>query len=420
MVVLVGISGSGKSTFAKRVFKETEIISSDKCRGMVADENSQTAETDEFELLHYVASKRLQNGHLTVVDATNVQTEARRLLVQLAKKYHCLPVAIVLDVPEKVCHARNEERLDRNFEKNVVGHQRSQLSRSIKNLKKEGFRQIHVLSSVEEIEGIQSVQKEKLYNNKQDISGPFDIIGDIHGCINETMELLTKLGYSIGKTDDDNVTFGYRVERPEGRKALFLGDLVDKGPDSPAALKLVMSMVKAGVAYCVLGNHDMKLQRYLNGKNVQINHGLDKTVEQLTHESEEFKNIVKGFLNEMVSHYVFDQGKLVVAHAGLKEAMQGRESRAVRAFCMFGETTGEIDEYGLPVRYNWAQDYRGKAMVVYGHTPVAKPQWLNKTIDIDTGCVYGGKLTALRYPEQELVTVEAKIMYAEPRRPLAK
>jgi predicted kinase len=156
LVVLVGISGSGKSTFAKRVFKQTEVISSEKCRGMVADEeNNQMAATDEFELLHYVASKRWQNGHLTVVDATNVQTEARRLLVQLAQKYHCLSVAIVLDVPEKICQARKEERLDRNFEKHVFGHQRSPLKRSIKNLKKEVLRKVH-----ESVLGVMALESE--------------------------------------------------------------------------------------------------------------------------------------------------------------------------------------------------------------------------------------------------------------------
>jgi protein phosphatase len=419
LVVLVGVSGSGKSTFAKRVFKETEIISSDKCRAMVSDdENNQAATTDAFELLHYIVSKRLKNGHLTVIDATNVQTESLRPLVQLARAYHCLPVAIVLDVPEKVCEARNDERPDRNFGKHVVRQQRSQLKKSLRNLKREGFRHVHVLNSVEEIDAIQTVQREKLYNDKKDISGPFDIIGDIHGCIDETLELLSKLGYNIEQTEYNNEGFGYHVTNPEGRKALFLGDLIDRGPNSPAVLKLVMSMVKSGVAFCVPGNHDMKLQKYLNGKEVQVKHGLERTIEQLATESEDFKNSVKAFLYGLVSHYVFDHGKLVIAHAGLKEEMQGRGSGAVRSFCMYGETTGEIDEFGLPVRYNWASEYRGKAMVVYGHTPVPEAQWLNKTIDIDTGCVFGGKLTALRYPEEELVSVPARMMYAVPARPL--
>src|ERR1700754_1816372 len=119
-----------------------------------------------------------------------------------------------------------------------------------------------------------------------------------------------------------------------------------------------------------------------------------------------------------MSHCVLDGGRLVVAHGGLREEMHGRGSGAVRDFCMYGETTGEIDEFGLPVRYNWAAEYKGKAMVVYGHTPVPQAQWLNRTIDIDTGCVFGGKLTALRYPEKELVSVAAARIYCEPSRPL--
>jgi protein phosphatase len=201
------------------------------------------------------------------------------------------------------------------------------------------------------------------------------------------------------------------------RRLIFLGDLVDRGPDSPAVLKLVMNTVESGLALCVPGNHDIKLMRYLNGKNVQIKHGLELTVEQLGNESDEFKQKAKTFIDKLISHYVFDNGKLVVAHAGLKEEMQGRGSGVVREFCLYGETTGEIDEFGLPVRYNWASEYQGKALVVYGHTPVPEAQWFNSTIDIDTGCVFGGKLTALRYPERELISIDAHKIHSQPVRP---
>ena len=424
LVTLIGVSGSGKSTFAKKHFKATEIVSSDACRAIVSDdENNQAATPDAFDLLHYIAGKRLKNGLLTVVDATNVQKESRKSLVQLARQYHCLPVAIVLDLLEGLCQQRNDQRADRNFGRHVIRQQRSQLRRSLKSLKQEGFRHIHILRSEEEVEAVEKILREKLYNDKKDEQGPLDIIGDVHGCYDELVALLEKLGYEINPTGDKGdssrgATYGLVVTHPEGRKAVFLGDLVDRGPDSPAVLKLVMSMVRSGVAYCVPGNHDMKLHRYLKGKNVQLKHGLEKTVEQLARESEDFLADVKEFLYGLVSHYVLDEGKLVVVHAGLKEEMQGRGSGAVRAFSMYGETTGEIDEFGLPVRYDWASEYRGKAMVVYGHTPVPDAQWLNRTIDIDTGCVFGGKLTALRYPEQELVAVPAKKVYAEPARPL--
>src|SRR5262249_11396409 len=153
----------------------------------------------------------------------------------------------------------------------------------------------------------------------------------------------------------------------------------------PEVLRLVMTMVRDGVAFCVPGNHDMKLVRKLKGRDVQLTHGLADSIEQLEKQPPEFKQQVLEFLDALVSHYVFDDGKLVVAHAGRKQARQGRGSAKVRVFALYGETTGETDEYGLPVRYNWAAEYRGPAMVVYGHTPIAEPEWLNRTINIDTG-----------------------------------
>ena len=271
---------------------------------------------------------------------------------------------------------------------------------------------------MEEVEQVLEIKREKLYNDKKDETGPFDIIGDVHGCFDELYELLTTLGYQINHVETDDSNFGFEVLAPHDRKAVFVGDLVDRGPDSPGVLRLVMSMVHSGVAYCVPGNHDIKLLKYLSGKQVQIKHGLEVTVKQLESESIAFKQSVRQFLYGLISHYVLDKGNLVVAHAGLKEEMQGRASGAIRSFCMYGETTGEIDEFGLPVRYNWAKEYRGKAKVVYGHTPVPDAEWLNRTMDIDTGCVFGGKLTALRYPEEELVSVKAQQVYYQPVKPL--
>ena len=165
------------------------------------------------------------------------------------------------------------------------------------------------------------------------------------------------------------------------------------------------------------GQHDMKLLRKLRGRDVQITHGLAESLAQLASEPSEFIQQVVTFLDSLISHYVLDDGKLVVAHAGMKAVLQGRASRQVRDFALFGETTGETDEFGLPVRYNWADEYRGDAMVVYGHTPTPEPEWLNRTINIDTGCVFGGKLTALQYPERELVSVAAAQTYYQPARP---
>ena len=414
LVVLIGASGSGKSSFARKHFKPTEVLSSDFCRGLASDdENDQTATKDAFEILQFIAAKRLAAGHLTVVDATNVQTESRKPLIELARQYHVIPVAIVFKLPEKLCQERNRSRPDRDFGEHVIRQQTQQLRRSLRELKYEGFRHIYVLDSVEEIDAA-VIERQPLWNNLKDKHGPFDIIGDVHGCFDELAELLQKLGYILTENEG-----GYHVQAP-GRQAIFLGDLVDRGPRIPEVLKLVMGMVADGTALCVPGNHDMKLMRALRGKHVQIAHGLAESLAQLEAESPEFRSQVAEFMDGLVSHYVLDNGKLVVAHAGMKEEMQGRGSGKVREFALFGETTGETDEFGLPIRYNWAAEYRGVAAVVYGHTPVPDPEWLNRTINIDTGCVFGGRLTALRYPEHELVAVQAAYTYAEPARPFLK
>lgn len=410
LVVLIGPSGSGKSTFASRHFKPTEVLSSDFFRGLVADdENDQSATKAAFETLHFVAAKRLEAGRLTVVDATNVQAFARKPLVELARAYHALPVAIVFDLPEKLCQERNRSRPDRDFGPHVIRNQLRDLRRSLRGLQREGFRYVHVLSTPEEVEAAM-IERQPLWNNRKDEHGPFDIIGDVHGCFDELRELLTRLGYVV--PDGDGA-----LTHPEGRKVVFLGDLVDRGPKVPAVLRLVMDAVDAGTALCVIGNHESKLVRALKGRNVQVAHGLAESLEQLGGEPPEFRAQVVKFLDGLVSHYVLDDGRLVVAHGGLKEEMHGRGSGRVRDFAMYGDTTGEIDEFGLPVRLNWAADYRGQAMVVYGHTPVPEAEWLNNTIDIDTGCVFGGKLTALHYPERELVSVPAVQVYTPPARP---
>jgi protein phosphatase len=411
-VVLIGPSGAGKSSFARKHFKPTEVLSSDVCRGLVSDdENDQAATNDAFEVLHFIAAKRLAAAKLTVVDATNVQEEARKPHVALARQYHCLPVAIVFDLPEKICEERNRGRADRNFGPHVIRQQSQQLHRSLRKLEREGFRHVYVLRSPEEMEAVM-IERQPLWNNKRGEHGPFDIIGDVHGCFDELVALLAELGYEAQP--------GGSYAHAAGRKLVFVGDLVDRGPKVPEVVRLVLETVKAGHAFCVPGNHDVKFMRAIWGKNVQVKHGLAESLQQFEAYEQHyrgFSRIAAEFIDSLVSHYVFDDGKLVVAHAGMTEEMQGRGSGRVREFALYGETTGETDDFGLPVRYNWAADYRGRAIVVYGHTPVPEPEWLNRTINIDTGCVFGGKLTALRYPEKELVSIPAAQTYCEPARP---
>ncbi|MFJ5681987.1 polynucleotide kinase-phosphatase [Streptomyces sp. NPDC093099] len=406
LVVLIGATGSGKSTFARSRFKPTEVVSSDFCRGLVADdENDQGATADAFDVLHYIVGKRLAAGRLTVVDATNVQPESRKRLVRLAREHDVLPVAIVLDLPEEVCAARNAARPDRaGMPRHVIKRHRGELRRSLRGLEREGFRKVHILRGEREVESAEIVL-ERRYNDLAHLTGPFDIIGDIHGCRSEMETLLGKLGYEDGA-------------HPGGRTAVFVGDLVDRGPDSPGVLRRVMGMVAAGNALCVPGNHENKLGRWLKGKQVQHTHGLAETIEQLEREDDAFRTRVREFIDGLVSHYVLDGGKLVVCHAGLPEKYHGRTSGRVRSHALYGDTTGETDEFGLPVRYPWAEEYRGRAAVVYGHTPVPNTSWINNTLCLDTGAVFGGRMTALRWPEREIVDVPAERVWYEPARPL--
>ncbi len=416
LVILIGPSGSGKSSFSAKNFKSTEVISSDFCRGLVSDdENDQSCSSDAFALVRFIAAKRLAAGKLTVIDATNVMAEDRKMYIELAREFHCLPVAIVFNLPEEVCYERNKNRPDRNFGDHVIRRQHGNMRRSLRGLEREGFRYVHVLNS-EAAANEAEIERTRLWTNRKHEHGPFDIIGDIHGCYDELKALLLKLGYNFEQTDE-NGSSTETVRHPLGRKVVFVGDLVDRGPKTPEVLRLVMSMVKSDSALCVAGNHDIKLMKKLKGRDVRITHGLKESLEQMEPETPQFKAEVTKFIDGLISHFVLDDGKLVVAHAGMKKEFQGRSSSRVRDFALYGETTGETDEYGLPVRYNWAQDYRGEAMVVYGHTPVFEPEFINRTICLDTGCVFGGKLTALRYPEKILISVKAAHAYYESAKP---
>ncbi|MDM8568552.1 AAA family ATPase [Thiotrichales bacterium HSG1] len=407
LVLLIGVSSSGKSTFAKHNFKPTQVLSSDHCRAMIVDDAVDQSVTKEaFSVLHFIAAKRLAIGKLTVIDATNVQHKARKSLLRLAKKYHVSAIAIVFNLPEELCQTRKQQRLDRNFGIEIIRKQHCDLQHSLKHLKQESFKQITILNSVAEIDK-SKVKLVPFTCNMRHVTGPFDIIGDIHGCYDELLILLQKLGYQTQFTNSK-----LTVIHPKNRKVIFLGDLVDRGPKTPQVLQLVMDMVMAGKAFCIKGNHDVKLLRKLKGHNVRLTHGLVESIEQLQTTSLNFRNQVIEFIDNLPEHYLFDSGKLVVAHAGLPAELQGRNTGKVYEFALYGKVIGR-DKSGFPIRHNWAADYKGTAMVVYGHTPVVNSQWVNNTICIDTGCVFGGNLTALRYPEKELVATPAKLTYYE-------
>ena len=411
MVLMLGPTSSGKTTFAHKHFQDTEIIASDNCRAMVADDpNSQSATIDAFDLLHFILRARLKNRKLTVVDATNLQPRHRRTLLEIAREHDCPTAVIIMNTPLNACIHRSKSRTNRGVDERVIRNQHRLLRQSTHQLRKEGFRRSYVIDSPEETDTTVIIRTKPTLDQTGD-SGPFDIIGDVHGCHLELTALLQKLGYE----DRSGVP-----THPDGRKAVFLGDLVDRGPASDLVLETVMAMTGAGTALAVTGNHDNKLVRALKGNNVQLTHGLPETLAQLENRTQEFKDKVQHFLSRLPDHYLLDQGNLAVAHAGVLEEYQGRSSRRIRSFCLYGQTTGETDEWGMPERVNWALEYRGKTAVVYGHVAVTQARWTNNTINVDTGCCFGGSLTALRYPERELVSVEALETYYEPEKPLTK
>ena len=390
LVIIVGANSTFKRDFINQYFSDIEIVDSTDLKLM---------------------EDRLKNKLFTMVNQIDLQPKPFQILARLAKKYHCKPVAIVFNIDEKVLKNYANEPI------HLIRKQINQVKTFTKNHKHNGIRKIYELDSIEKISE-STLFRYKLWCNKQNEPGPFDIIGDIHGCAEELEQLLLKLNYRV--ETGEKFPFGYQITPPNNRKAFFVGDLTDRGPDSPKVLRMVMSMVKQKKAFCVRGNHDDKLYRQLLGKNVKLQHGLETTVEQLDKEPLEFVEQARDFLGKLANHYVLDNGDLVIAHAGLQENMHGRDSGKVNSFCLYGETTGKIDEFGYVERLNWAADYRSETAVVYGHTPQGKAVWQNNTMNIDTGCVFGGWLTALRYPEREVVQVKAIEEHYEYGKPLYK
>lgn len=410
LVVLIGPSGVGKSTFARKHFRTTEILSSDSFRALVSDdEGDQSASKDAFEVLHLVLDRRLGRRRFTVVDATNLEQRARANLLKIAVKHACPAYAIVFDLAGAVCEERNTRR-ERSVEEEVIRGHCQVLLEQKEIIATEGFAGVHVVTNPEEMDTL-TIEREPPPFDRRSIPGPFDLIGDVHGCFDELCTLLGQLGWKIERTPEGRLS----LEHPGGRKLAFVGDLVDRGPRIVEVLRLVRDACAAGQAWCVVGNHDDKCLRHLRGNPVRIPPGLAMTLAQLEESPEMSTEEVRDFLASLPVHLILDEGRLVVAHAGLPEHLHGNESRRARDFALYGEVSGTRDSEGFPVRGDWGARYNGEPYVVYGHTPIVTPVWVNRTINIDTGCVFGGQLTALRYPEMELVSVPALAAYWERR-----
>lgn len=251
----------------------------------------------------------------------------------------------------------------------------------------------------------------------REIRGPFDIIGDVHGCAAELIELLGKLGHGVRLVGDGEQRQAV-YDGHSSRRLVFVGDFVDRGPRSPDVLRIVMTLVRTGVALAVPGNHDAKFRRWLDGRDVKISHGLEQTVAQMQLEGPVFHEEIRHFLDALPFHLWLDGGGLVVAHAGIQAGMIGTETERTRSFCLFGDTDGGArDPNGISRRFHWAAHYSGSAAIVYGHTPVADVAWVNNTLCIDTGCCFGGILTALQWPERRTLQIPARQTYAKALRP---
>ena len=341
-------------------------------------ETLDSARMSEPELLSEVNARLRDRRLVAVVDSADDEHLRGRL--RAFGRRHCLPRLAVAFGGEEV-----DERLQA-----------------------EGFRSRLVLPSLAALLSAPP-ERRRLACDRSGETGPFDLIGDVHGCFDELVSLLERLGYGI----EGDPSAGFSAKAPPGRRVLFLGDLVDRGPGVVGALRLALDMFEAGRALIVPGNHEEKLVRALGGADVRIAHGLDRSLKQLEAHPQLAARLVD-LHPRLADHLLLDGGQLVAAHAGLEESLHGRESRRVRGLALFGPTTGETDEQGFPVRLDWGKSYRGAAHVVYGHTPVTEARWVNRTLNIDTGCVFGGSLTALRWPERELVSVPARRVYWPP------
>ncbi len=407
LLVLCGPSGSGKSHFARRWFRDTEIVSFREASRLVFDKEvlDETA-TAPISLLFSMVEHRLQANKMTVVDTRTLQSRMRRHLVHLARHYQMPVYLLLMDHTLKECRERLGDLTEDEEFQLQSQHQQMQTVSSL--AAQEGFSAVYRLSQFGTKGPFPLREPLAVHSDRE---GPFDMIGDVHGCYDELVVLLGELGYS-------KVEGSAHWAHPEGRTAVFLGDLVDRGPQSLQVVALVSAMVEAGEALYVPGNHCDKFARYLRGNKVMVNHGLETTVGELNMlDVRERETLTRRFMKmyENSSPYLLlDRGKVLVSHAGLPEFFHGRMSQRIRAFALYGEVTGETDEFGRPMRRDWAQEYFGRPLVVYGHTPVLYPRFVNNSLNLDQGCVFGGSLSAMRYPERDIVSVPAKYIYWRP------
>lgn len=409
LLVLVGPAGSGKTSFAEKHFDPTQTVSSDQCRAFVSDDPTRLEVSREaFDVMMNIMRHRLRLGKTTVADSTALNPQIRRQFIKLAKKHRRPVIAVLFDVSRDRCLENNESRDREVPEKAIYNHHERFQEQKERIQEEESFDEVFVVDE-ETVDDV--IVRMRNVNVQQDYDGALDIIGDVHGCLDELTSLLEKLGYE--RTED-----GYA--HPEKRKAVFLGDIANRGPNSLGTLALVMDMVSGGNAFYTPGNHCNILYQYFLDqyeKSDLSTEGVETTIEELEDLSEEeraeFRERFKNLYEMSPPYLVFHDGELVVTHAGIRERDIGKVNEEIAQFCLRGDTLEETTDQGYPIRRPWPLSYNGDSLVVYGHSPVEKATFVNGTINIDQGAVYGGYLTALQFPERELMHVKAQEDYSD-------
>ncbi len=403
LVVLMGPSGAARKEFAWKWFPRGSIVSVDRCREMVADDSSaDSASAEALALLETWVAARTRLGRLTVVDTPGFDPRFRARMLELARQYHAPAFLIAIDLDAEPARERGRSGAKQSSRWRR-GRQYRRFRKALERAGAEGWnRAVTVNGRLAGVEvAIRPLRVEC------DVPPPYDLIGDIHGCYQELRDLLEKLGYRKDPVQ------GYR--HPRGRRVIFVGDLVDRGPDSLSVLQLAMTMKRAGNALVTLGNHDNKLLNYLVGGRVRIDHGLELTVAELEAVDPGARKAlvqdITAWLRGLPPYLMLDQGRLVVAHAGLPEHLHGRLSRVVTACAVYGAVRPVWHHDRPGGETDWPASYHGKALVVFGHTPTPLVETRGNTVCVDQGCVFGGKLTALRYPERQVVQVDARDTY---------
>lgn len=442
IVLLMGASNSGKSTLIEQLKQqqyigEYESLSSDQFRQMVGDtdyidwrrpsreegeviyQQYKRISDQAFKVMQDLLIARCRLNKLTIVDATHLQPEDRAVYITLGKRYHVPVILIALDISEQTLIERDQHR-EHPRGRQRVKQQAHQFRKSIKGLRSEGFGSVYIIKEHQYAD----VQWERSANPMLiELTTGIDIIGDIHGCYDEMIELIQRLGYLA---DSEGL---YR--HPEGRKLVSVGDIMSRGPKSLETMIFWQKHLAAQLAWMVDSNHGWKIARYLEGRQVTMSHGDEQMIEAFqqyeaihgTEDTTVLKEQLKNMLLSTSSHLVFTQHgvqRLVVAHAGIRDDFIGKDSKRIDDYCRYGDIDG-TDEAGKPIRKDWFADHTSGQWIVWGHDPRPQPTTVNQTINIDQGVVFGGMLTGYRYPEQTFISVKAYADYAQdPNSPLVR